>query len=142
MHIWNRLAFGAAATAVLGLGTVTTAHADPVNAKNAFPITITCDNGSTYEAVANGNGAWTPAHDLGSTSVLVPLAFGEQTFTVYDPQGNIVDQETAPPSAKGAAGHNPNGTTSCDYYGSMTAPDGSTFTIQGSVLGFVTPNAG
>lgn len=140
MHISTRVGLGVAAAAALSIGSVGAAHADPVNAKSSFPITITCDNGSTYNAVANGSGAWTPAHDLGSTSILVPVAFGTQTFTVFDPQGNIVDQETVPPSAKGAIGHNKHATTSCDFSGTQTAPDGFRLTIQGSVVGFVTPN--
>ncbi|WP_297777021.1 hypothetical protein [Mycobacterium sp.] len=130
---------GAAAAAVLGLSAWTPAHADPMNAKNALPIQVSCDNGHTYDAVANGNGAWTPAHDLNSQAILVPVSFGEVTFTVYDPAGNIIDQETSPPTAKpGASAHNKHATTGCDFAGAVTAPDGSSFSISGSVVGFVT----
>jgi hypothetical protein len=140
MHTTLRVLTGAAAAAVLGLSTWAPAHADPVRAKSAFPIQIWCDNGSSYVAVANGNGAWTPAHDLGSTSILVPVWFGEQTLTVTAPDGTILDQETVPPTAKpGASMHNPNATTSCEFAGSVTAPDGTTFSIMGSVVGFATP---
>lgn len=142
MNTRTRLLLTATATAVLGLGTATTAHADPANAKGSLPLTISCANGSIYTAVANGSGAWTPAHDLDSTSILVPVSFGTETFTVYDPAGNIVDQQTEPPSAKGAIEHNKHAVIACEFSGSQTAPDGSMFTIEGSVVGFVTPNAG
>jgi hypothetical protein len=139
MHISMRVMTGAAAAAVLGLGLWAPAHADPIHAKSALPLQISCDNGQTYSAVANGSGAWTPAHDLSSSAVLVPVSFGPITFTVTDSEGNILDQETSPSTAKpGAAAHNKNATTSCDFSGSSTAPDGTTFTIEGTVTGFVT----
>jgi hypothetical protein len=142
MRTSTRAVLGAAAAAALSLVPALSAHADPANAKNSLPLTVTCADGSTYQTVTNGNGAWTPAHDLGSTSTLVPVSFGTVTFTVYDAQGNIVDQETTPPRAKGAIGNNSHATLACDFSGSQTAPDGSRFTIVGSVVGFVTPNGG
>jgi hypothetical protein len=139
MHTTMRFMTGAAAAAVLGLGAWAPAHADPVNAKNAFPIQISCDNGQSYVAVANGNGNFTPAHDLSSTAILVPIAFGPITFTVTAPDGTILDQETDPATAKpGASMHNKHAATNCDFAGSATAPDGTTFSIEGSVTGFVT----
>jgi hypothetical protein len=141
MNITTRVTLGAAAAAVLGGVTIAPAHADPSQAMNSLPLQVTCDNGQSYDAVANGDGAWTPAHDLNSSSILVPVSFGAVTVTIRDPQGAIVDQETDPPSAKpGASAHNPHATTHCEFVGMGTAPDGSTFTIEGSVVGFVTPN--
>jgi secreted PhoX family phosphatase len=142
MHITTtRVMLGAATAAVLGVSTIAPAQADPSGAKNALPLQISCDNGQSYDAVANGNGAWTPAHDLNSSSILVPVSFGTVTVTIRDPQGNIVDQETQPPSAKpGASANNRHATTNCEFVGTATAPDGSTFTIEGTVVGFVTPN--
>ena len=141
MHTCTRIALGAAAAAVLGLAMIAPAQADPAHAKNALPLQISCDNGQSYVAVANGSGAWTPAHDLSSSSILVPVSFGTQTVTIRDPEGNIVDQETVPPSAKpGASAHNKHATTNCEFVGTATAPDGSTFTVDGTVVGFVTPN--
>ena len=49
--------------------------ADP---KPNIAVTLTCD-GQDYDIVVAGNGAWTPAHDLNSTLVGVPIAFGEFT---------------------------------------------------------------
>jgi hypothetical protein len=139
MHTTLRVMTGAAAAAVLGLSAWAPAHGDPIHAKNAFTFEVFCDNGKSYVAVANGDGTFTPAHDLSSSAVLVPVAFGPITFTVTDPDGNVVDQETSPPTAKpGAAAHNKNATVSCEFFGSQTAPDGTTFSIDGTVTGFVT----
>lgn len=141
MHVSRRVILGAVAVAALGVGTATTAQADPINAKNSFLLTVTCSNGVTYHAVTNGSGNWTPAHDLGSTTVLVPLAFPEQTFTVLDPAGNIVSQQSAPPRAKVAADINKNADLTCSFVGSQQMPDGSTFVLSGTVIGFATPNS-
>jgi hypothetical protein len=134
-----RVVTGAASAVLLGLGVWAPAQADPINAKSAFPVQIVCDNGKTYQAVANGSGAWTPAHDLNSSAMLIPVAFGEQTVTVTDPGGTVIDQETVPAQTKpGAAAHNKNATVSCSFSGSQTAPDGTTFMVEGTVRGFVT----
>lgn len=139
MHISMRVMTGAAAATVLGLATWAPAHADPANAKNAFPIQVSCDNGVDYAAVANGNGAFSPAHDLASTATLIPIAFSNQSFVITDPDGNVVDSGPVPDSMKrGASAHNKNATVHCSYSGTQMAPDGSTFTISGDVLGFVT----
>jgi hypothetical protein len=139
MHTTLRVLTGAGAAAVLGLSVWAPAQADPIHASNALPIQITCDNQQTYDAVSNGNGNWTPAHDLNSTATLIPVAFGEQTVSVYDPDGNPVDQEILPAGAKtGASAHNKNATRNCSFEGSATAPDGTTFMVAGTVTGFVT----
>ena len=72
------------------------ASADPINAKGGIELTVTCADGHSYTVVSNGNGHFTPAHDINSTATLIPLWFGEQMFTVTDPNGVVVDQETAP----------------------------------------------
>jgi hypothetical protein len=140
MHIRTHLTLGAAAAAILGLAIIAPAQADPTGARNALPLKISCDNGQSYGAVVNGNGKWAPAHDVDSSSILVPVSFGTQTITIRDADGNIVAQETQDPSAKpGASAHNPNATTNCEFVGTASAPDGSTFTVEGTVVGFVTP---
>ena len=139
------LAVPAAVIALLAalFATAQVASADPINAPGAFQISVSCDNGHDYSVVANGNGHWTPAHDINSTATLVPLAFGEQVLTLTDPDGNVTEQ-VIPPSSKGA--DTSNGTratkTSCTFSGSQTDPEGNTFTITGSVTGFVTPARG
>ena len=113
-----------------------TASADPVNAKNAGFFTAVC--GSTQlQVVVNGNGVFTPAHVIGSTSVFVPTAF-DLTFTFTPPGGGApeVDTETS------AKARQPASTVTCQLPGALntiSSPDG-TFTLDGTVTGFFTPN--
>jgi hypothetical protein len=120
---------------------VAPAHADPAGTPGALPLTVTCDNGAVYDVISNGNGNWTPAHDLASTSTLVPVAFGESTFTITDSSGNVLDSETMPASTKGQSGNQVRGTTiSCSYTGGGADPEsGMVFTLSGTVEGFTTP---
>jgi hypothetical protein len=133
------------------------AGADPANAKNAITLTVPCDNGVTYTAVANGGGnapkqSFNPAHDINSTSTLVPTSFGTSTMVLKDSQGNTVDSGTNPPATKGnsqGAGDTP---LNCSFSFSntftitmpVTLPDGTqlspgtyTETISGTVTGFI-----
>jgi hypothetical protein len=57
---------------------VQTASADPSNARNSLLITAIC-GGQQVQVVVNGNGEFTAAHVVGSTSVFVPSAF-DTTF--------------------------------------------------------------
>jgi hypothetical protein len=113
------------------------ALADPGNAPKSAPITIICGN-TIYDAVANGNGNWTPAHDLNSTSVLIPVAFGVERDVFTDPSGNQTIS-FSPPRTKGSA--NPHGAPliNCSYHLALSFPDGSSFVADGTVTGFVTP---
>jgi hypothetical protein len=70
-------------------------------------------------------------------SILVPTAFGETTFTVTDPEGNVTT-ETDPPVSKGSSSHPRATTTSCTFHVEGTE-DGFSFVLDGSVTGFVTP---
>jgi len=132
----------ALATVALTAGLAVTAApaaADPTGAKNSTPVSVTCDNGQTYETVANGGGQFTPAHDLNSTSMLVPVAFGPTTFTATDPDGNVVDSGTDPAVAKGSSAQNPGADMECSFVVTFQDPDGLTITVEGTVTGFVTP---
>ena len=107
-------------------------------------VPLVCDNGSTYEVAVMGNGPFTPGHDLASTSVLVPTAFGEFHGTVTDSAGNVIDEFTAPAMTKGSSGDQARATTtSCTFTVTDTFEDPElgllTFTGTGSVTGFVTP---
>lgn len=137
----SALVLAALAPLATTLLVVTPASADPIGAPDAFPLTVTCDNGMAYDVVSNGNGAWTPAHDLDSTSTLVPVAFGETTFTVTDSDGNVLDSETMPASTKGQSGTQARRTAvSCSYSGGAMDPvSGMVFTISGTVEAFITP---
>jgi hypothetical protein len=119
-------AFAAAAAAPM-------AAADPTNAKNSAQITAVC-GGSPVTVVVNGNGEFTPAHDVDSTSVFIPTAF-HITFT-FTPTGGspMSDLDT---SAKAAP---IKGTITCTIplQTLFSGPEGMA-TIEGTVTGFFTP---
>ena len=127
------------------------AGADPTHAKNAGPISLVCDNGQTYSAVTNSGNSntqtFSPAHDIASTSVLVPVSFGAYTGTLTDSSGAVIQQSTDPPATKGnsqGAGSTP---INCTYTFSntftVTEPGGDlppgtyTLTGSGSATGFI-----
>jgi hypothetical protein len=122
------------------VGGASAAWADPKGA----PVPVVCDNGKTYQVTVNGNGAFTPAHDLASTTILVPTAFGEFHGTVTDSSGNVIDEFTDPPMTKGSSDSQQRATTTaCTYVVTDTFQDPDlgtlTFTGMGTVTGFVTP---
>lgn len=114
-----------------------TASADPVNAKNAGFFTAVC--GSTQlQVVVNGNGVFTPAHVIGSTSVFVPTAFN-LTFS-FTPSGGGALEVGTETSAKA---RQPDNAVTCELPAALntfTFPEG-TFTTSGTVTGFFTPNS-
>lgn len=122
------LASGALAAALIA----PTAGADPTNAKNALQLQAVC-GAQTVTVVVNGEGEFTPAHLIGSTSVFVPTSFNI-TFT-FTPTGGPTMTETDT-AAKAAPIKN---TITCTIpLQSFPSPEG-TFTIQGTVTGFLTP---
>src|ERR1043166_9231400 len=74
------------------------AGADPTHAKNSTLITADC-GGQAVTVSVNGNGEFTPAHDVNSTSVVVPTAF-DLTFT-FTPTGGAPEPETDTSSKAG-----------------------------------------
>lgn len=117
----------AACVAVLAaLLIAATAAADPVNAKNAAILTGSCD-GTPVEVVTNGNGEWTPAHVLGSTTVLIPEAF-DMTFTSTFDGSTDVETDTSSKALHGDV-------VACTFAAEdnlFTFPGGS-FSISGTV---------
>jgi hypothetical protein len=137
----RRLRFGFLVLATLVAGVAAgVAAADPVNAPKSAPITVTCGT-TIYHAVVNGNGAWGPAHDVNSTSTLIPVSFGVETDVFTDP-GGTAHQSTVPPRAKGSAAPNGGTLLSCSYHIGLSFEDGSSLTIDGTVTGFTTPANG
>src|SRR5690349_15280713 len=67
------------------------ASADPTNAKNSQFVTAVC-GGNQVQVVVNGNGNFTPAHFLDSTSVFVPTAL-DVTFS-FTPTGGTTQTMT------------------------------------------------
>jgi len=127
------------ATATLPIAAAS-AGADPKGEQ----FLLTCDNDMSYTIAVNGNGEFTPAHDTGSTTVLVPTSFRGSTFTVTDADGNVVDQGTDDSVAVKGRSERPRATTvDCTYTGSETFTDPDlgelTVTFSGGVRGFVTP---
>jgi hypothetical protein len=146
MRVSRIVAVGASmivgAVVVSGAGT---AHADPINSPNAFgPFPVVCDNGVTYQVVGIGNGAFTPAHDVNSTSTLIPTAFGPFHGVVMDLEGNVLDEFTDPAQVKGSSTKDRATSTSCTFTVEFTdfVPEFGEvvqFVGTGTVEGFVTP---
>lgn len=132
-RVGSRVAFVAVAAGMTVLGAGGIAAADP----KGELITVACDNGVTYEIAVAGNGQFTPGHDVASTSMLVPTAFGEITITATDPEGNVTT-ETIPPVSKGSSSKSRATTVSCTFH-EEGSEDGFTFVVDGSVTGFITP---
>lgn len=121
-----------AACAIAGAILAPSAGADPIHAKNALQIQVVCGT-QTLRVVTNGNGTFTPAHVVGSTKVLVPTAFN-LTFTFTPAGGSMTTNHET--SAKAAPARH---TMTCTIpFQSFPSPQG-TFTIQGTVTGFLTP---
>src|SRR5919201_4795537 len=122
-------AFAALAAAVV----VPATTADPTHAKNATQIHATC-GGQPLDVVINGNGEFTAAHAVGSTSTFIPTAF-DLTFT-FTPTGGspMSDTDTSSKAAPIS------GTITCTIplQTLFSGPEGSA-TIQGTVTGFLTP---
>ena len=140
MHAAKPLGLVVAAGLALGVAAAP-AGAGPV--KETVPLV--CDNGRTYTAVLNGNGEFTPARDVDSNSVFVPLSFGEFSFTITDSQGNVLDSDTEPGVAKGQSGKNAKNTITCTFsFTGTEVVEGETltFTGGGSVTGYITPRGG
>ncbi|NNF55292.1 MAG: hypothetical protein HKN03_12740 [Acidimicrobiales bacterium] len=119
---------GAAIALVSFVVPVTAAGADP---KPGLEVILNCDGEIVYVSVA-GNGRWTPAHDLNSTLVGVPIAFGEFNGIFTPTDGSPVEEFTDPPFAKPNAPRSRNQTFDCTYTVEGSFPDG-TFSGNGSV---------
>ena len=117
---------------------VASATADPTGSMKSASITIICGN-TTYHGVVNGNGFWSPAHDLNSNSILIPVSFGVET-DVFTPPGGSPETSFGPARAKGSSSPNGAPLLNCSYQvGPLTSPNGATFQANGTVTGFVTP---
>jgi hypothetical protein len=122
------------ACALAGALLASSAGADPGNAKGASQIHATCGT-RTVNVVVNGNGKFTPAHVVGSTSVFVPTKL-DLTFS-FTPTGGTAttNTQTATKTSNGKLG-----TVTCTIplQTLFSSPQG-TGTISGTVMGFFTP---
>jgi hypothetical protein len=98
-------------------------------------IPVTCDNGQSLDVSVNGNGEFTPAHIIGSSSVFIPQAFNF-TFSFTPPGGPT---ESEPDTSVKANVHGNLTTCSIDF---MQETPESTFELNGTVIGFFTPASG
>ena len=108
------------------------ASADPLNAKNSLAFPATCNNGKAVHVVLNGQGAFTPAHVVGSTAVFVPQAL-EITFEVT-PTGGTTETETTASSKPHIHGD----LVTCGFDVTQSLPFG-TIRLFGTATGFFTP---
>jgi hypothetical protein len=108
------------------------AAADPINAKNSLTFPATCDDGQMIQVVVNGNGAWSPAHVVGSTAVFIPQAF-DLTFE-FTPTGEPTQTETDIRSKPNLHGD----LVTCSFDFTQTFPDG-VFRLSGTATGVFTP---
>lgn len=131
---------GAACLFVLVVSAV--ASADPTGSKNSFTAWATCANGMSVPIVvnnANGQGAgsqnnataeWAPAHVVGSQLVFHPTVF-DLTFT-FTPAGG--PSQSFLQQASRLTGKSQ---TTCSLAGSQTDPAGDTFSLSGTVKGWL-----
>ena len=132
------LVTGVVASLIVAVG----ASADPTGSKNSLSGTAQCDNGASYQFVtnsANGQGSgsqnqntapWAPAHFVGTNDVFHPSVF-DITFT-FTPAGGSPESFTNTSSRK-------NGVVSvtCSISASQTDSAGDTFTLSGTVSGWI-----
>lgn len=136
-RIRRKLGFAATLGLVIAALGAGTASADPVGAKGSAPVTLNCGSGP-IDVITNGNGHFTPAHDVNSTSVFIPLQFGADTGVFTDPTGtpHPFSDPAGPP--KGSA--DPQGRTivNCTFHLDATFSDGARLVLDGHVTGFFT----
>ena len=113
-------------------------------------IPLVCDNGQSYDVVVSGNGSFTPGRIVGSTGVLVPIAFGDFAFHAELPDGTEIHESSDDVDLKGKGNvqqRNPRATVNCtfsqtfelpEYDAEFDLPAGTIVTFSGSVTGFLT----
>jgi hypothetical protein len=120
------------------------AAAAPTGSKNAFQGMADCGSAGSYHFVvnsANGQGKgtqtnngnqaeWAPAHLLETGQVFHPTAFAT-IFTLTAPDG------TTESFTNNDVRKNQTGNVTCMLSGTQTNPDGSSFSIGGSVTGWI-----
>lgn len=140
----HRVLAGLATAGVASTLWIGAARADPEGETRE----LVCDNGQTYTVAVNGNGVFTPAFDTDSNAVLVPVAFGAFTGTLYDEEGNVVRTRSDPPILKGQSSRTLENAVTCSFtfeeVGDASHPDlpeGYKVVGSGTVIMRVTPGA-
>lgn len=137
--MWRRASMAGAFAVALSTTVTATATADP----NGQIVTLTCDDGKTYNVALGGDGAFTPGHDVAGTTMIVVTAFGAGSGTVTDADGNVIEELSQLASVKGNASKDRAGSVTCTYTfdETTTTADGRVLHVhfEGSVVGFTTP---
>ncbi len=89
MHRLRRATAAIAVGGMVIIGAATTAGADP----KGEVVELHC-GGAHYTVVTAGNGEFTPAHDVRSNRVFIPVAFGDFTGTITDLTANTTETFT------------------------------------------------
>jgi hypothetical protein len=130
------------ALCLAGLVAAGVAWADPTGSKNAFQAWANCTNGMSVPIVvnsANGQGAgsqnnntavWAPAQVVGSNLVFHPTVFHLTfTFTPVGGPSETFQQDDSRQTGKTQ--------TTCTLTGSQSDAAGDTFSISGTVAGWL-----
>ena len=131
-----------AVTAALVLAGAPTAAAAPPERQT---FELHCSNRETYTVEVNGNGSFTPGRVVGSTLVVIPVAFGDFLFRAELPDGTVIeDSEAGLVDRKGNGNvleRNPRETTACTFGETLVLeeaedgfPAGTVLTFMGTVL--------
>lgn len=113
-------------------------------------VPLDCGSAGSFSAYVNGNGAFTPARDAGSTRVVVPTSFQDFRFLATAPDGTVLIDETDPSvESKGGgnpASRSPREKVTCTFASSEVLeepeeglPAGTTLEFSGRVTGYLTP---
>jgi hypothetical protein len=143
MKLKSALAVSAATIATIGL---TVAPSTAAQEKETVPLD--CGSDGTYMVTVNGNGDFTPGRDTASTTVVVPIAFENERFVATAPDGTVLADDTNPDrEVKGQVeSHNPRQQVHCTFALTFVLdqpeegfPAGTTLSITGDVIGYLTP---
>jgi hypothetical protein len=138
--LFARALMVAVAGSALVAMTAASAGAAPTGAKNAFQFTATCNAQEVPIVVNNANGqgpqspdkmqaTFAPAHIVGTNQVFHPTQFDLTfSFTVGTETQSFTNTASRPNKAA---------PVSCSIDTTQTAPDGSSFSLEGTVAGWI-----
>lgn len=123
-------------------------HADP----KGGTFTLDCGDDGTYEIVTgNGNGEFTPAMDVNSTTTFVPTSFDGFHFLATAPDGTVLAEDNDDSVVFKGKGNpsdrSPRPKVSCTFGATEVLteevdgfPAGTTLTFGGDVTGYFSPS--
>jgi hypothetical protein len=129
-----------AAVLTLAVAVAPAAVADPAASPQSSAQTITCDGGAVFHTAGAGHGLFSPAHDLDSTAMLMPVHYGEIVSTFVGADGSV-EVDTVPGDSKGPGALGAAEAVRCDYVSSFDVP-GGTVIVTGEMDAVITPRVG